>query len=245
MTFKIIMSPSKTQHLKQPENLKSVLGTKPSKGLQKQTTELLHRLKGLNKEELGHKLNIKGKLLEETYALYHHYEKQEKNKAISLYTGSVFKGLKLAEYDMETVTYMEKHLRILSAFYGVLKPLDEVRPYRLDMTGRIFESGSYAYWKDSVNAALKGEQMIVNLASEEFSQLVSHPMVTLTFKEKMDGKLSVKSTYAKIARGKMIDAILTRRLENYLEIKELSVEGYVFLEALSSEFQWVYVRETL
>ncbi len=239
--FKILLSPSKTQSVSTVASLEGSLSTKPL--CHAKTKVLCEVLKGLSKEGLGQKLKIKGKLLEETYNLYQHWEHQAHYKAVGLYTGSVFKGLNLELYSKEQMEYMQEHLCILSAFYGILRPFDEVRPYRLDMTSQVFETSSTSFWQETLNKKFAKADVIVNLASDEFSKTIKHPMISIVFKERVEnGKLITKSTYAKMARGQMANYAIVNLVEEPSVLKAFTWEGYQFSELLSSETKWVFIR---
>lgn len=239
--LKILLSPSKTQSLAKVPSLEGILATKPL--CHTKTKVLCDTLKGLSKDAIGQKLKIKGKLLEDTYNLYQHWDHQAYNNAVALYVGSVFKGLKLEDYSKEQMDYLQAHLCILSAFYGILRPFDEVRPYRLDMTSQVFEVSSTSFWQETVSKKFAKADVIVNLASDEFSKLIQHPMISIVFKERDEnGKLITKSTYAKMARGQMANYAIINLVEEPSVLKAFTWEGYQFSESLSSETKWIFIR---
>lgn len=242
-SFKIIMSPSKTQQVKhlilsEDQRLKPL-----NKASQAMSEVLLHRLKALEPEALGKALDIKGKLLDETYLRYQSFEESPLQAAIGLYTGSVFKALTIDAYNNEQLDYMENHLRILSAFYGILRPFELIKPYRLDMTCKVFEGSSYDYWRDWMSRQFTSKDVIVNLASEEFSSLVDRPMIHVAFKERNPkGQWVVKSTYAKMARGQMIHWAVCNLIAKPEDLKRFTWEGYGFDPMLSTDQEWIFTR---
>lgn len=242
-SFKIIMSPSKTQQVKCPAPLNKKFVKPLNEDSQRLSEVLLHRLKALDAPSLSKALSVKGKLLEETLRVYSAYEESPEICAVSLYTGSVFKALNLKEYSPKQLAYMEEHLCILSAFYGIVGPFERIRPYRLDMTCKVFESSSYDYWKPRVNEVLSSADVIVNLASDEFSALVERPMINIVFKDRnAEGHLVIKSTYAKMARGQMIHFAICEQIKNVKHLQKFNWEGYTFTPSESNEREWLWIR---
>jgi len=240
-SLKILLSPSKTQNLR-PTLFKDPPPVTVVK-FKEQTNPLLQQIKNYDKTVLGERLHIKGKILDETYALYQNCDSKATNHAIGLYSGLVFKGLTLPQYSKSQLHYIGKHLCILSAFYGVLSPFDIVRPYRLDMKSNVFASTSYAYWEDAVNNHFTDHDILVNLASDEFSKLITKPMIDIQFKYVSEaGELITKSTHAKMARGQMAHYIITHELKRVEALKKFQWNGYKYSENESSQSRYVFVN---
>lgn len=236
----IIMSPSKTQTLKQKENLTRHF---PMDMCTKRfpNPQLCKKLTTVSKINLGKLLDIKGTLLENTFNLYRSFDSLDWNHAIGLYTGSVFQGFELSKYSKEQLEYVQNHFVILSAFYGALKPFDLIRPYRLDMNHSPLKSKNETLWEKEF-AQLEANRPIINLASDEFSKTVKAPMIHIIFKETVDEKHVIKSTYAKIARGVMADYMIENFITEPDEIKKFDRLGYFFSEPESDESHYVFVR---
>lgn len=251
--LKIVLSPSKTQNMKVNSHLErfyeAVLSSPMEGGGQNDGViklphpKLIKKLRSLSKPKLGKALDIQDKLLEQTYSIYKDWETLEHNYAIGLYTGSVFKGMKIETYDHQQLKYLQEHVRILSALYGVLEPFDQIKPYRLDMNHSVLKETNEKLWKASVRTYFSEEDVIVNLASDEFSKVIQWPMINLVFKEQVSGKWVIKSTYAKIARGLMANYIITNQIQEVEMLKSFQEGGYAFSEALSSPSEWIFTRE--
>lgn len=233
--MKIIISPAKTQ-----SDIKVIDRDYTNPLFLNESIELFNKVKELSKEELAKALSIKDKVLNETYEYFHN--KDIENHAISLYTGQVFKGLELDTYNSKQLEYLEEHLYILSALYGVLKPFDKVRNYRLDMKSKIGINLS-KYWQEKVNSVLDNE-LIINLASSEFSSLYQGDnMYTITFMENNSGKLKVCATYSKIARGRFLNYLIKECITSIEDIRDIKLDGYEYNIELSSKKELVFVRE--
>ena len=239
--MKIIISPSKTQNKSpMPDAIGSDIVDMD------QSLKLFEGLKSFSKAELKSLMKIKNQLLDETYHLYQSGIKDLNQKqAIHLYQGIVFNELDLNAYTPSEITYMNEHLVILSAMYGPLKPNAMIWPYRLDMTMKPNHINLYDYWQNIVDAYF-GDEIIINLASNEFSKMIKKQkkhMITIDFKEKKnDGSLKTVSIYAKKARGQMLNQIIIQEIEDINEIKKLNIDGYQYQEALSNKKRMVFVR---
>lgn len=148
------------------------------------------------------------------------------------------------------LAYVQEHLRILSAFYGVLKPMDGVTPYRLEMQAKVKIDGCrnlYQFWGDRLYHEVMGDDhLILNLASREYSKCIEQYLqpedtyITVVFGEKAGGRMVQKATYAKMARGEMVRYLAENRIEDPGEIKRFDRLGYVFQEELSSDAEYVF-----
>ncbi|MDY0023998.1 MAG: YaaA family protein [Candidatus Izemoplasmatales bacterium] len=239
--MKIIISPSKTQNFNFDNQGKSELK------LKKETKLLFSKLKSLSKEELSYSLKIKKKLLDETYSLYQlEHKVKPVSKAIDSYSGVVFEQLSLSDYNSSQINYLNNHLNILSAIYGTLSPEDLIYPYRLDMTNKISDINLYNFWQEDIDKHFSQEDVIINLASNEFSRMLknhSEKIINIDFFEKdKDGKLKIISYNAKKARGQMLDFLIRNKIENIELIKQYSLNGYKYSENLSKGENLVFVK---
>lgn len=238
--MKIILSPSKTYNTKPTQLLDDVATSTPL--FEEEAMTLLKPIQKIKKDDMGKMMKIKGKLLEDTYQSFQNFKEFTSQKAILHYTGFVYKKLQLNRYDATHWSYIQEHIRILSAFYGVLHPFDGIKPYRLDFTMSHKKLPKLLpYWNEKVNNYFKDE-MIINLASQEFSQLIDHPMLTIDFLEEKKGDYHNLSTYAKQARGLMIDYLIKNRIEDVEKIKAFNLDGYCFHQTLSSDDHYVFTR---
>ena len=149
--------------------------------------------------------------------------------------------------------YVQNHLRILSAFYGVLKPMDGVTPYRLEMQAKVGIGDAknlYEYWGDMLyRSVIDDSRIIINLASKEYSKCIEKYLtpqdryITITFCEVSGDKLITKGTYAKMARGEMVRFMAENNIENPVEIQKFDRLGYLFRSDLSSDTEYVFERK--
>ena len=175
--------------------------------------------------------------------------------ALVSYEGLQYQYMAPGVFTESALAYVEEHLRILSGFYGVLRPFDGVVPYRLEMQARLPVNGKedlYAFWGDRLYRNLmEGNEdgIILNLASKEYSCAVepyaehSCLFITVVFAEEVEGKLKQKGTHAKMARGEMVRFLAENRVREPEEIKRFDAMEYRFREALSDTQRFVFVRD--
>jgi cytoplasmic iron level regulating protein YaaA (DUF328/UPF0246 family) len=172
-----------------------------------------------------------------------------------LFTGEVYRGLDLTSFSPEMLQLAQDQLRIISGMYGLLKPLDLIYPYRLEMGTKLNVkdgiSNLYQYWGTKLTKSLQKElskdEMVVNLASNEYAKAIlfkqlKQQVITPVFKEFKGGEYKIVMMYAKHARGAMARYILQHQPKNVDDLKLFSEGGYQFNENLSTENEWVYVR---
>jgi len=157
-----------------------------------------------------------------------------------------------AVFEEGQLSYVQEHLRILSGFYGVLKPMDGVTPYRLEMQAKANIGGRknlYDFWGDRLYEEVRDDSgIIINLASKEYSKCIEKYLqkedtyITCTFCEMVNGKPVQKGTYAKMARGEMVRFMAEHQIEDVEEIKKFDRLGYVFREDLSKKSEYVFER---
>lgn len=179
--------------------------------------------------------------------------REQLSPAILSYDGIAYQYMAPTVFETEMLRYVQEHLRILSGFYGILKPMDGVSPYRLEMQAKLALCGAknlYDYWGDRLYRELRDSSgIIVNLASKEYSKCIEKYLqpgdryISCNFYEEVQGKPVQKGVYCKMARGEMVRFMAENRIEEPEEIKQFSVMGYRFSEELSSEKEYVYVRK--
>lgn len=174
--------------------------------------------------------------------------------AIISYEGLQYQHMAPGVFTGGALAYVQEHLRILSGFYGVLKPFDGVVPYRLEMQARLAAGGKkdlYAFWGDRLYRELmedNRDSIILNLASKEYFSAVvpylepSCLFITVSFEEEVDGKLKQKGTFAKMARGEMVRFLAENGIEDTEEIKKFDGLGYQYRAELSDERNYVFVK---
>ena len=241
--MKIILSPSKTQNHQRKRKEK---GRKILK--KDMTKKLFNYLKSLSKEELGEELDIQGNLLDRTFELYQEHSFEDQTiPAIECYNGAVFKQLNLDSYDQKQFSYLQDKLIILSPMYGPLHSDTEIWPYRLEMSLKPDDINLYEYWQELMENYFADTDLIINLASNEYSKVVEknykRRIIDFYFKEeKEDGSLKTVGYYVKQNRGKMLDQIIKNQVETIDEIKEIELDGYKFNEEHSDENEFYFIK---
>ena len=248
--MKIIISPSKTKKInKLPVELKNILIEKNDFYLEilypKITNKIIERIKIFSVEEIEKKFKLKKDKAEKLLEFYQNYENEKSGNALASYTGVVYKSIGIDTFDIEDFEYLESHLVILSALYGILTPYTNIKEYRLDMTNSIFENRSlYEIWRSSVNEYFEKEDIILNLASKEYSKLVkSDNLIDFEFWNDTNGKLKQISTNSKKMRGFTLNYIVKNRITNINNLKDITLNEYVFNKDMSSEKKFVYVKK--
>lgn len=172
--------------------------------------------------------------------------------ALLAYDGIQYTYMAPVVFEDGQYDYVQEHLRILSGFYGVVKPLDGVVPYRLEMQAKAAVAGRknlYDFWGDSLyREVLDSSRIIINLASKEYSKCIEKYLqpddryITCVFGEPEGGKIVQKGVYAKMARGEMVRYMAANTITEPEEIKAFDWSGYRFREDLSSDKEYVFVR---
>jgi len=241
-------TPVKTRNFSQPEFLADA-------------KRLVKTLKGLNPEELSDLMHMSSKLGALNYERYANWRppftRDNARPAIFTFMGDVYQGLEANTFSSADLNFAQQHLRILSGLYGVLKPLDLMQPYRLEMGTRIAtDRGNdlYAYWSDKLTKSLNRDladnrnKMIVNLASNEYfnaiqDQKLDGEVITPAFKDFSNGKYRFLSFYAKQARGMMAAYIIKNRISSAAKLKDFDTAGYRYSEQDSSDTRPVFLRK--
>jgi cytoplasmic iron level regulating protein YaaA (DUF328/UPF0246 family) len=181
---------------------------------------------------------------------------QDTKAAALAFAGDTYQGLEAATLDGDEMIWAQDHLRILSGLYGVLRPLDAIEPYRLEMGSRLKTAKGaslYAYWGDKLSEALNaqavktGAQALVNCASQEYFGAVdlarlTPQVITPVFMERKAGQAKIISFYAKKARGAMARYIVQRRLTDPEGLKDFDSGGYTYQPDQSDTKKWLFLR---
>ena len=173
--------------------------------------------------------------------------------ALDAYDGIQFKAMHLEQLGEEEWQYLDRHLRILSGFYGIVRPSDSIYPYRLEMQCRLVTEDSknlYSFWKDMIAKELSQEEFIINLASKEYDKSVrsyipKERLIDIVFYIKENDKLITRSTQVKQARGRMVNFMANRKVESLEELTQFTCDGYQYHAGLSSDTTFVFVKEEL
>ena len=241
--MKIILSPSKTQNHERKRE-------KKGRDILKEdmTKKLFDYLKSLTKDDLGEELDIQGNLLDRTYELYQEHSFQDETiPAIECYNGAVFKEIELDSYDNKDLSYMQEKLVILSPMYGPIHSDTEIWPYRLEMRLKPDEINLYDYWQEVMKDYFAETDLIINLASNEYSKVVEKnyqgKIIDFYFKEeKEDGGLKTVGYYVKQNRGKLLNELIKNQVKSIDEIKEIQLDGYKFNEEESDENNFYFIK---
>lgn len=225
-----------------------------------QACKIVSELKKYSKSDLQKLMKVNNDIADLNYQRYLEwkcpFDKEKTKQAIFAFKGHVFQGLNIDDFDYNDLQYSQNHLRILSGLYGVLKPMDRIMPYRLEMGTKLkFDAykNLYDFWgssiKENIESLFKNHKSkaIVNLASDEYSKaanlnLINANVITPVFKDYKNGKYKIISVYAKMARGMMTSYILKNRIENYEDIKHFDIDNYHYNDKLSSETEFVFTR---
>ena len=219
----------------------------------KQTEEILSWLQSKSYEELKMLWKCNDKIMQQNVERLEQMDLRKRlTPAVLAYEGIAYQYMAPAVFEDGHYDYVQKHLCILSAFYGVLKAMDGVTPYRLEMQAKALIDGKkdlYELWGNRLYEAVRDEsRVIINLASKEYSKCIEKYLtpediyITITFCEKSGDKLVTKGTYAKMARGEMVRYMAEHRIEEPKEIQKFDRLGYVYREELSSDTEYVFER---
>lgn len=174
--------------------------------------------------------------------------------AILSYEGIAYQYMAPAVFEQRQLAYVQEHLRILSAFYGVLRPMDGVTPYRLEMQAKAAPGDCrnlYEFWGRRLYEEVcrgNGDGLILDLSSREYSKCIrpylepNDRMITVDFCEESNGKLVTKGTYAKMARGEMVRFMAENQIKDPIQLQTFDRLGYVFREELSDDDKYVFER---
>ena len=221
---------------------------------------LAEALKKFSKNELAKLMDINPDLASLNYERYLQWKKpftpENAKQALAVFKGQVFIGLEAKSLTNDELLFAQNHLRILSGLYGILRPLDLMQPYRLEM-GTPLENNRgenlYAFWGTKITDFINNElskqkkKVLINLASNEYyksvqSKKIDGEIITPVFKEAKGNSFKVIAVYAKTARGLMSRFILKNKIEDPEQIKAFDSEGYLFNKDLSSAKEWVFTR---
>ncbi|MBR2561941.1 MAG: peroxide stress protein YaaA [Eubacterium sp.] len=214
---------------------------------------LLGWLKSLSYAEAKSVWECSDRIAEESYAGIRNISLHRgRTPAVLAYDGIQYTYMAPAVFEESHLAYIQEHLRILSGFYGALKPLDGVVPYRLEMKAKVRVSGCsnlYDFWGRRLYEEVRDESgIIINLASKEYARCIEKYLqeddrfITCIFGEMDKGRVMQKGVYAKIARGEMVRFMAENKVTDPEELKRFQTEGYSYKEGLSSEDTYVFLK---
>ncbi len=241
-------TPSPTAEFSQPDFLK-------------QSRQLVKELRGLSSADVSELVNVSEKLGVLNFQRFvdWHTPFTEKNakQALFAFQGDVYTGMAAEQFSLDDIQFAQQHLRILSGLYGVLRPLDLIQPYRLEMGTSFANSRGknvYEFWGDAITQKLNKQLMtskstvVINLASNEYfsavkTKLLNADIVTPVFKDKKNSQYKIISFFAKKARGMMSAYIIKNKITHPDQLKQFNLGGYSFNQSQSSEHVFIFTRE--
>lgn len=253
--MKIVISPAKT--LDYQTKLPTTRATQPQ--FLEQAEKINKKLEGKSKKAISELMGISDKLAQLNYQRYKDFHtpftKENARPAIYAFAGDVFVGFDAYSFPVEKLDKLQDSLRILSGMYGMLRPLDLVQPYRLEMGTKLSidrKKDLYAFWQklltNKMNEELKEHELFLNLASVEYFKALDEkqlkvPVISPVFKDFNKGELKIISLFAKKARGSMARFSILNDVKTLDDLKAFDIDGYSFSEKYTeSEERPVFVR---
>ncbi len=248
-----ILSPAKTLNLDKQELVLEY--TLPV--FIEESERLAIELKKYSVKKLSALMKINSKLAQLNFERYQewnpHFNTDNAKQAILSFRGDVYNGLGAETFSQDDLEFAQQNLAILSGLYGLLKPLDLMQPYRLEM-GTPFKTRKwknlYDFWDDKITILVNemlDSDVLINLASNEYYKVINEKLldgtiITPTFKENRNGTYKFVHIFGKKARGLMTRFIIQNKITNPNEIKLFDLEGYYYNDRLSTELDWVFTR---
>lgn len=253
--MKLIVSPAKSLN----ETDKLPINKSSDAIFKDEAAQINKKLAGMSKSEIGQLMNISDKLADLNYGRYQEFKKEHtaenSRPAIYMFDGDVYSGIDAYSIPENKIEKLQDSLRILSGLYGVLKPLDLIQPYRLEMGTKLAIDGHkdlYDLWQKKVtqhlNSELKNDELFVNLASQEYfkavdAQQLNAQLISPVFKDFKNGTLKIISFYAKKARGLMVRYLIDHDIESFEGVLGFDYEGYHYSEEhTKNDSEPVFIR---
>ncbi|MBL3657371.1 peroxide stress protein YaaA [Fulvivirga sediminis] len=251
-----IVSPAKTLDFETPYSTKKTLPR-----FQKEALELIDVLKQKSEQDIEKLMSISEKLATLNVERYHNFTQKKDPKhakpAMLAFQGDVYQGLEAASFNENEIDFAQDHFRILSGLYGLLRPLDLIQPYRLEMgtSLKVGEANNlYEFWGDTISKTLnkdlkdQGDDILINLASQEYFKSVNlkafnGKVIDVEFKDFKNDKYKIISFYAKKARGMMAKYMIKNSIATVEELKGFDYDGYWYDEKDSTENLLAFKRK--
>lgn len=252
-----VVSPAKTLDFETPAHTEQF--TQPR--FLPQSQQLVEEMRQLAPQDIAQLMKLSDKLASLNAARYEQwhppFNKGNAKQAVLAFKGDVYTGLDAETLDEEGLTFAQHHLRILSGLYGVLRPLDLMQPYRLEMGIKLNNpvgKDLYSFWGEQLTESLNEElatteePVLINLASNEYFKSIKPKqlkaqIITPIFKDQKNGNYKIISFYAKKARGLMTRYIIDNRINEPQALKQFDADGYYFVPAESTATNWVFYRD--
>ncbi len=242
-------TPPTTQRFTQPEHLDHA-------------KTLIEELRALSPQQIGELMHLSDKLAALNAARYgswhDDFSPHNAKQALLAFKGDVYTGLNACDFSEEDLDFAQRHLRMLSGLYGVLRPLDLMQPYRLEMGTRLANPRGkdlYAFWDERIShwlndaLAAQGDDILLNLASNEYfgavkRKVLNARVIDIDFKDLKNGQYEIISFYAKKARGLMSRYVIKERIEHPEQLKDFAYDGYRYSPEHSLPDRLVFLRDT-
>lgn len=252
----ILISPAKTLDFDTPAHTQ--LRSEPD--FLDASQQLIDELRELAPQDISALMKISDKLGTLNYQRFADWQTpftpDNAKQAVLAFRGDVYTGLNADDFSDDDFAFAQQHLRILSGLYGLLRPLDLIQPYRLEMGTKFANSGGknlYEFWgkriTDAINAQFSDAgPLLLNLASNEYfsavkPKLLNADVITPVFKDYKNGKYKIISFYAKKARGLMSAYVIKQRITDAEKLKQFDTDGYYYCPEQSTATEWVFLRD--
>lgn len=232
--MKILLSPAKTFSKNPIQESASCL-------FPKESSILVNRLKKLSLKDIEDGMRVSPQIAKSVYTYYENFD-CETYQAWSLYDGQAFKALDATTIDSKHFDYVREHLLIMSGLYGLVRAFDGISKYRLEMQDKTIKD-LYQFWKKPIHDFL-ADEWIINLASHEYSKILSPRLniLTIDFMQTLNGQTKSISMHTKKARGMMARYLITHQITHAINIKSFCEDGYSFSKDLSSDTHFVFKK---
>lgn len=254
-----ILSPSKTQDFSDSTiDISKLPNSTPA--LLNESEKLMQELQKKSVDDIAELMGVSEKIATLNHERFQHFSlpftQENSRQALLAFKGDVYTDIAVDDYSEKEFAFAQDHLRIVSGLYGLLRPLDLMQPYRLEMKTSLENprgGNLYKFWGNRITQQLNKElqvqdnSVLVNLASNEYfksidTKQLAGEVVTPVFKEHKDGIYKVVAIYAKQARGKMANFIVRNTIDQPEQLKTFTDGGYEYSDSLSLEREWVFVR---
>ena len=247
-----VISPSKTQDF-EPAQIDVFTQTRQIE----QSQVLVDLLKDKTQGDIASLMSISDKLSKLNFDRFQTFSTpftlSNAKQALLAFKGDVYNGIDASSLSLDDFEFAQGHLRMLSGLYGVIRPLDLIQPYRLEMGTKLKNSQGknlYEFWGDQISQVLNEDEseVIINLASNEYfkgidKKSINAKIINIAFKELKNDTYKIIGIYAKRARGLMVNYMIKNRLTEPELLKDFNVEGYQFRQAMSDDLTWVFTRD--
>ena len=252
--MKVLLSPAKSL------DFKSKLPTEKNSFLcfEKEAEYLNSILKTKSPKDLSDLMGVSTKIADLNYERNHSWSlpftSKNARQSVYAFSGDVYRGLDAYSINDDKIDFMQSSVRIISGLYGLVKPLDLIQPYRLEMGTKLsFDSNKnlYDYWREKItnqlNSELSENEPVLNLASNEYfkaidTKVIKSDVYSANFKQLRDGNYKTIAIFSKKARGMMTRYIIDNNITDINSLKSFNIDGYVYHETLSSEKELIFSR---